>query len=90
MRTAGSSDAVETHESVTEDHAVTVEYLMNALRLLEGTRQADFAAATGIDPTVVAQALQSARDAGLLEPLTDRLCATPTGIRRLNEILRLV
>lgn len=63
------------------------EFLMNALRLVDGVATELFPARTGLDPAVLAPALSRLRRDGLLvdEPL--RLACTPLGRLHLNTVL---
>ncbi|WP_227519769.1 radical SAM family heme chaperone HemW [Mangrovitalea sediminis] len=62
-----------------------LEFLMNALRLREGTEESQFEARTGLPLDVIAEPLERARRDGLI--VADRLQATPTGQRYLNGLL---
>lgn len=64
---------------------LALEFLMNALRLVEGVDTALFAGRTGLSPEVLEPALSEARELGLLEP--GRLQATPRGMDFLNDLL---
>jgi oxygen-independent coproporphyrinogen-3 oxidase len=64
-----------------------VEFLMNALRLVEGVPVALFSERTGLPLTVLEPALSQARDRGLLEPDAQRLQPTELGLRFLNDLL---
>ncbi|MCK0536809.1 radical SAM family heme chaperone HemW [Alcanivorax quisquiliarum] len=61
------------------------EFLLNALRLLDGVPQALFPARTGLPLSHLQPALAQLRQRGLLHP--DRLACTPTGLRFLNNVL---
>jgi oxygen-independent coproporphyrinogen-3 oxidase len=90
MTTAGTAEAIEHRENVEEPRAIALEYLMNALRLVEGTSIGHFERTAGIDAAVIAAACQQARHDGLLSVDADRLCASEQGFSRLNSILRMV
>ena len=64
-----------------------VEFLMNALRLVEGVPAALFAARTGQPLTALEPALSRARARGLLETNAERLQPTELGLRFLNDLL---
>ena len=85
---AGSERCIESTQTVTEARAVALEFLMNALRLMDGTPTALMMAATGVDAVEFDDALQQARGSGLLETDAERLRVTSAGASRINEILR--
>ena len=64
-----------------------VEFLMNALRLVEGVPATLFAARTGQPLTALEPALSRARARGLLEANAERLQPTELGLRFLNDLL---
>ena len=64
-----------------------LEYLMNALRLREGSPVDAFEARTGLSTSLLSPARESLVADGLLEPDPLRLCATPTGFRFLDTLL---
>ena len=65
-----------------------VEFLMNALRLVEGVPAALFEERTGLPLTALQPGLERARARDLLEPDPARLQCTATGLRFLNEVLQ--
>jgi putative oxygen-independent coproporphyrinogen III oxidase len=65
-----------------------VEFLMNALRLVEGAPAALFAERTGLPLAALEPALSQARERGLLEMDTERLQTTEHGLRFLNDLLQ--
>jgi len=86
---AGGASCVESSETITEPQTVSLEYLMNALRLVSGTTASEFEAATGIGVAAIERTLSEARELGLLENDTRRLCATREGMNQLNSVLRM-
>ncbi len=62
-----------------------LEFLMNALRLVEGVDEALFTARTGLPPAALEPGLSRLRRRGLLAPKGIR--ATPRGLDFLNELL---
>jgi putative oxygen-independent coproporphyrinogen III oxidase len=79
---------------VQERRAVAVaelpfEFMMNALRLTEGVPVALFAARTGLPAGVLAAALASARQRGLLDADPTVLRPTLQGRRFLNDLLQI-
>lgn len=65
-----------------------VEFLMNALRLVEGVPAALFEERTGRPLAALEPALSRVRARGLLETDPDRLQPTATGLRFLNDLLQ--
>lgn len=83
-----------TPEAIAESYAVSdaqrpLEYLMNALRLTEGTYLSEALARTGLDAAAFEPALTIARERGWLDPHPDRLKPTPLGSRFLDDLLAL-
>ena len=64
-----------------------LEFLMNALRLTEGVPTGYFSARAGLPEQVLERAWAALVAQGLLEPLGQRLAATPLGSRFLDTIL---
>jgi oxygen-independent coproporphyrinogen-3 oxidase len=74
------------------DHVVApaelpFEYMLNALRLIDGVPMADFPARTGLVPETIAAALAAARDRGWLHGDAQRLQTTALGQRFLNDVI---
>ncbi|MCH8542135.1 MAG: radical SAM family heme chaperone HemW [Alcanivorax sp.] len=65
------------------------EFMMNALRLVEGVDAALFSARTGLPLAALAAPLGRARQQGLLADTPDRLVCTPLGLAHLNHTLSL-
>ena len=65
------------------------EFMMNALRLIDGVPAPLFSERTGLPLEVIAGQLERARRAELLDPGPDRLRPTARGLRFLNELLQL-
>ncbi|HEX7111512.1 MAG TPA: radical SAM family heme chaperone HemW, partial [Mizugakiibacter sp.] len=65
------------------------EYMLNALRLIDGVPADDAAARTGLDASAFAPALQAAHARGWLETVDGTLRATPLGQRFLNDVIEL-
>ncbi len=66
-----------------------VEFLMNALRLVEGVPTALFPERTGLPLTALEPGLSRARERGLLIADPERLQPTEFGLRFLNDLLQL-
>jgi len=65
------------------------DYMLNALRLVEGFTLADFESRTGLDRQAVDKQLQHARLTGWLEVQGDRLVPTELGQRFTNDVISL-
>jgi oxygen-independent coproporphyrinogen-3 oxidase len=65
------------------------EYMLNALRLIDGVPMGDFAARTGLDPERLKAPLQDARRRGWLIDDAGRLQTTAQGQRFLNDVIGL-
>jgi len=63
------------------------EYMLNALRLIDGVPLADFSERTGIPMERIASALASARERGWLVENSERLQTTALGQRFLNDVI---
>jgi oxygen-independent coproporphyrinogen-3 oxidase len=80
-------EAAERQEVKHEELAF--EFMLNALRLTEGVAMALFAERTGLDPAILRQPLQRARERGLLKADALRLAATELGRRFLDDLVTL-
>ena len=65
-----------------------VEFLMNALRLVEGVPAALFEERTGLPLTALEPGLNRARERGLMVADSERLQPTEFGLRFLNDLLQ--
>ncbi|RPI60046.1 MAG: oxygen-independent coproporphyrinogen III oxidase-like protein, partial [Lysobacterales bacterium] len=88
VQCAGAAEAA-TEERVAKPQQAALEFLMNALRLLDGAPDAVFVARAGQPVAAIAAARAAAIARGWLttEPATVR--ATPAGLERLNRLLEL-
>jgi oxygen-independent coproporphyrinogen-3 oxidase len=66
---------------------LSFEFMLNALRLVDGVPAALFPARTGLALDTVTAALARLRARGLLVDDAARLACTPTGLRFLNDVL---
>lgn len=64
-----------------------LEFLMNALRLNDGVPVPYFSQRTGLDCEMLERPWAALANRGLLEPLGDRMKATPLGYRFLDTVL---
>jgi oxygen-independent coproporphyrinogen-3 oxidase len=66
-----------------------LEFMLNALRLVDGVPSTGFAARTGLDLATIAAPLRAARARGLLTDSERRLQPTAQGLAFLNDLLGL-
>jgi putative oxygen-independent coproporphyrinogen III oxidase len=86
LEAAGKLGRVGGHAAVPDDE-VAFEYMLNALRLIEGVPVDDFAARTGQPLEGIAARLASGRDKGWLDNDPHCLRTTPLGQRFLNDVI---
>jgi len=85
MDAAIAGDAVEERRVLARDDLV-FEFMLNALRLVDGVPLALFARHTGLDPGELAPELRAARERGLLDGDPGLLRPTELGRRFLNDL----
>ena len=88
VQRAGTSSAVS-EERITGRSQAALEFLMNALRVLDGAAVETFEARAGQPIAALASARAAATARGWLGAEPDRLRATPAGIEKLNRVLEL-
>jgi len=76
-------------EKVIAARELPFEFMLNALRLVEGVPAGLFAERTGLPGATILRKLQAARDKGLLEEDTLRIRPTRRGRLFLNDLLQL-
>jgi len=74
-------------DSVVAADELPFEYMLNALRLIDGVPAADFAERTGLPASSIEPAIAQARAKGWLEGRTDQLKTTALGQRFLNDVI---
>ena len=74
-------------DSVVGAGELPFEYMLNALRLIDGVPMGDFPARTGLMPETIAPALAEARRRGWLRDDPQRLHTTASGQRFLNDVI---
>jgi oxygen-independent coproporphyrinogen-3 oxidase len=82
---SNSSDRLESRSIVAQED-LAFEFMLNALRLTEGTSAGIFERRTGLDRSNVSVELEHARRDGLLEIRGDRWLPTEFGRRFLNDL----
>ncbi|MFN3303189.1 MAG: radical SAM family heme chaperone HemW [Roseateles sp.] len=75
------------HEVARKD--LPFEFMLNALRLKEGVALTQFLERTGLPPSSIAAALQTARERGLLQPDPARIQPTERGFDFLSDLQQL-
>jgi len=88
LEQAGSAAATSEERVATRPQAA-LEFLMNALRVLDGTPVEMFEARAGQPAAAIGAARAAAIARGWLSAEPDRLCATPAGAEKLNRLLEL-
>jgi oxygen-independent coproporphyrinogen-3 oxidase len=86
MKHAHGADRIEGDAPVAAGER-PFEYMLNALRLVEGTALAQFAARTGVPLSAIAKPLAQARQRGWLRDDAARLETTDLGQRFLNDVI---
>lgn len=84
----GAGDFVAARRAVAGEEAA-FEFMLNALRLVEGFEPACFERRTGLGLDSVAELLTQARGRGLIERNHRRIWATPLGRRFLDDLVAL-
>ena len=85
---AGTPDSIETEYALMAED-LTIEFMMNALRLTQGFASELFTARTGLPLSVLNPALNLARQRGLLAVGPERMQATAKGRLFLDNLLQL-
>ena len=86
LRAALSGDAIQEAREVAESE-LPFEFMLNALRLIEGFPVAFFAQRTGLPITVIDRQLNEAESAGLIERDHATIRPTEKGQRFLNDLI---
>jgi oxygen-independent coproporphyrinogen-3 oxidase len=85
MEAALAGDAVETRRTLAADE-LGFEFMLNALRLVDGVPAASFTERTGVPLAAIGRTLAAAVDRGLLDADPGAIRATPLGLRFLNDL----
>jgi len=73
-----------------KDEDLLLEYLMNALRLVEGFARSDFSESTGLSQNQLQPFLNRSKAKGLVEFDHQRVKPTPLGLRYLDDLLLMI
>ena len=88
LQRAGAAEATSEERVATRSQAA-LEFLMNALRVLDGMPVETFEARAGQPEAAIGAARAAAAARGWLGAEPERLRATPAGLERLNRLLEL-
>ncbi|MCG7991526.1 MAG: radical SAM family heme chaperone HemW [Candidatus Thiodiazotropha lotti] len=83
-----ASDFIQGERQLTNQDLV-VEFMMNALRLLQGVELNLFESRTGVGLQQIETPLRQAVERGLMQPVEQRLCPSSLGQRFLNDLISL-
>lgn len=86
MEAAGDAGRIG-GDGIVDADELPFEYMLNALRLIDGVPLADFAERTGLPPERIAAPLAEARRRGWLTDDAQRLRTTALGQRFLNDVI---
>ncbi|WP_233843558.1 radical SAM family heme chaperone HemW [Dyella sp. 2HG41-7] len=86
LEAAGGPARIGGHAAVAAGE-LPFEYMLNALRLIDGVPAEDFSARTGLPQARIAAGLVAGRDKGWLENDPHILRTTPLGQRFLNDVI---
>ena len=89
LQRAGARGSDERASASRRRAQAALEFLMNALRVLDGTPVEMFEARAGQPAAAIGAARAAATARGWLRAEPDRLRATPAGLERLNRLLEL-
>lgn len=85
LRKAGTGDVIVEQRRVGQDELI-FEFMLNALRLVDGVDVAVFTAHTGLATATLERACQTARERGLLTNDATRIVPTARGRQFLNDL----
>ena len=74
-------------QNVVDKAELPLEFMMNCLRLVNGTDAAHFPSRTGLSLDDIAPEMTRLKSRGLLDISAERIKTTPTGLTFLNEVL---
>ena len=86
---AGIQDGSAIKRERVEKNALPFEFMLNALRLIDGVPSHFYNERTGLNFGTIAHAVKDATERGLLDKNPTRLQTTPLGQRFLNDLLQL-
>ena len=86
MELAGTEHVITETKTLDKDD-LSLEFMMNAMRLSAGIDIELFSQRTGLSLTIIDDRLAQAQQAGLIENSVDMIKPTAKGLRYLNELL---
>jgi len=85
QKTLGNHDA-NLESRIVSAKELPFEFMLNALRLIDGVPSDYFTERTGLPISVISQKLKQASDRGLLDLDPTKLCASAHGLQYLNDL----
>ena len=85
---AGHSDVIA-HKKILDSDDISLEFMMNTLRLTNGLPANLFFERTGLHMNQIKKELKYAKDRGLLDLCGDQIVASSHGQRYLNDLLEI-
>ena len=79
--------ALASQKSIAQDQ-LSLEFMMNALRLTQGVTKELYSQRTGLNPSAIAELIFQLEKDGLLENQTANYCTTEQGMRFLDTVLQ--
>jgi oxygen-independent coproporphyrinogen-3 oxidase len=79
--------AIATQQPINQDQ-LSLEFMMNALRLTQGVKRELYAQRTGLDPSNIALLISQLEEDGLLNSQAANYCTTDRGMRYLDSVLQ--
>jgi oxygen-independent coproporphyrinogen-3 oxidase len=79
--------ALASQKPISRDQ-LSLEFMMNALRLTQGVKKELYTQRTGLNKAVIAEIIMQLEQDGLIKAQTTNYCTTDTGIRFLDTILQ--
>jgi putative oxygen-independent coproporphyrinogen III oxidase len=79
--------AIATQKPINPDQ-LSLEFMMNALRLTQGVNKELYAQRTGLNPSTIAELISQLEEDGLLSSQAANYCTTDRGMRYLDSVLQ--
>jgi coproporphyrinogen III oxidase-like Fe-S oxidoreductase len=79
--------AIATQKPINPDQ-LSLEFMMNALRLTQGVNKELYTQRTGLDPSNIALLISQLEADGLLNSQSANYCTTDRGMRYLDSVLQ--
>lgn len=88
MANSQSEERIAGHQQLSRDDLI-LEFMMNALRLVDGFDESIFGQHTGLPVDDISEQLERATERGMLQCEGDRIVPTDRGINYLNDLLQI-